>query len=434
MDLAQCIDHALTNNIQLKQAEINTQLSEYNAKNAKYSLLPSLNANAAFTNNLGRSVDPFTNQFVDGVNSFQSTNYSLSSQVTLFNGLSKLNNVKKSQIDYQKSIKDFEKNKNDITLAVASGYLQVLMAKENVNRSQLQLTNSQEQLARVQKQVDAGALPIASLLEIKSQVANDEFNVVNAENQWAILHLNLAQLLEVNPSQFEIADPVLDISSQQVASYDEEALYNTAVEALPEIESATLNVESSQKGVQIAKGSYSPTLTLSTVVFTGTSSIAQQLIGFDTTGLFPTAIYGDYPFGDQINDNIRQQLSLNLSIPIFNGLSARTQVQRSKLNCELATLNDQSVKNQLRKNIQTAYTDYKAAAKRYESAKNQLSVTEENFKNAKIRFEQGLLSATDYRTITNTKNSAISDVLNAKYDFIFKQKILDFYQGKGIKL
>ena len=434
MNLEECIAHAIDNNIQLKQAEINTQISSYDVQNNKFNLLPSLNANASLSNNLGRSIDPFTNQFVEGVNSFQSTNYSVSSQVTLYNGLTKLNNIKQSQINYDKSVLDYQKSKNDIILAVASNYLQVLMAKENLKGSQLQVENSKEQLSRVKSQVDAGALPLTNLLEIKTQLATDEFNQVNAINQLEIAKLNLAQLLDITSPNFDITDPDLDMVNLAIHNYNEENIFVTAKTVLPEIKSAELGVESAVKGVQLARGTYAPSLTLNTVIFTGTSSIAQQLVGFDTTGLFPTPIYGDYPFSDQINNNIRQQASLNLSIPIFNGMNSRIQVQRSKLNYQIAQLNEQNIKNQLRKDIQKAYTDYKAAAKRYQSAKNQLNAAEENYKNAKVRFEQGILSTTDYRTILNNKNATEADLLNSKYDFVFKQKILDFYQGKEIKL
>ena len=451
MNLQQCVTHALENNIQLKQSQINTQISEYGAKNAKFNLLPSLNGNVSRNNNFGRSVDPFTNQFINA--NVVSYNYSLNSQVTLFNGFAKLNTMKKSQVDYEKSVKDYEKARNDISLAVASGYLQVLMAKENLNRSNLQVDNSTEQKDRVEKQVNAGALPSSNLLEIKTQLANDEFNLVTSENQLEIATLSLAQLLELDASTLEIEDPELNVSNVAIEIYDENSIYNTASQNLPEIKSAELNVVSTEKGYQVAKGSYSPALSLSAVVFTGTSSTApnpnfdQYIIDgvrFDTVGFTssgadvitvnPILVAPDYILGDQLKDNVRQQVALNLSVPIFNGLSTRINVQRSKLSHQIAELEEQNSKNQLRKSIQQAHTDYKAAAKRYQSAKNQLEVSEENYNNAKLRFQEGILSTTDYRTITNNRNSAQSDLLNAKYDFVFKQKVLDFYQGKEIKL
>lgn len=452
MNLEECISHALENNIQLKQAEINTQITDYNAKNNKYNLLPSVNGNAGWSNNFGRSVDPFTNQFINA--NVVSYSFSLNSQVTLFNGMSKVNTMRQSAIDYEKSVLDYEKSKNDMVLAVASSYLQILMAKENLTRSELQLENSNQQFDRIQKQFDAGAVPITNLLEIKTQVANDEFNKVTAENQLVIAKLTLAQLLDINESNFDIVDPSLNIDNVSIQNYDETQVFESAQQTLPEVKSAELGVESSLKGLQISRGRYTPTLTLGAVVFTGTSSTAPNpnydeytISGYnlDTTLSFtesgeriitpsPILIAPDYTFSNQLKDNIRQQVSLNLSIPIFNGMSSRYQVQRSKLNHQIAVLNEQNTKNQLRKDVQKANTDYNAAAKRYQSAKNQLEVAEENYKNAKIRFEQGLISTVDYRTITNTRNSAQSDMMNAKYDFVFKQKILDFYQGKEIKL
>ena len=452
MNLQDCIQHALENNIQLEQAEINTQISEYNAQNNKYNLLPSVNGNAGWANNFGRSVDPFTNQFINA--NVISYSFSVNSQVTLFNGFSKLNSMKQSNIDYQKSLVDLEKSKNDLVLAVASGYLQVLMAKENITRSQLQVDNSSEQLDRIQKQYDAGAVANSNLLEIKSQKVTAEFNLITAENQYEIANLNLAQLLDIENPNFEIEEPNIDLQNVKIETYDEESLFETASNTLPEVKSAELGVESSLKGLQISRGRYSPTLTLGGVIFTGTSSTAPNPnfdqytvtgVTFDTSASFTTSgeriinprpilEAPDYAFSDQLRDNIRQQVSLNLSIPIFNGINSRIQVQRNKLNHQIAVLNQKNTQNQLRKDVQKANTDYKAAAKRYESAQNQLEVATENYENAKIRFEQGLISTTDYRTITSTKESAESDLLNAKYDFVFKQKILDFYQGKEIKL
>jgi len=448
MNLEECIQYALDNNIQLQQTEINTQVADYNAKNNKYNLLPTVNGNAGVTNNFGRSVDPFTNQFINA--NVVSYNFSLNSQVTLFNGFTKVNTMKQSQIDYQKSILDLQKSKNDLILAVSSTYLQVLMAKENLKKNELQLENSKEQQARIQKQYDAGALPMSNLLEIKTQVANDEFNKVSAENQLEIALLNLSQLLDIDSNNFDVSEPELNVNNLAIQNYNESELFEAANQTLPEIKSAELGVESSNTDLKVSKGRYSPSLTLSAVVFTGTSSTAPNpnftiessldTIGFTTSGdeviipSFNRSFPDNYIFSDQLKDNIRQQVSLNLSIPIFNGMNTRTQVQRSKLNNEIAELNAQNTKNQLKKDVQKAYTDYNLAAKRYKSAQNQLKVAEENYKNAKIRFEQGLISTTDYRTILNAKNSAESDLLNAKYDFVFKQKILDCYQGKEMKL
>lgn len=450
--LEQCINHALDHNIQIKQTELNAELSNVNAVNSRYDMLPSVNGNAGMNNNFGRSVDPFTNQFINA--NVISYNFSVSSQVTLFNGFSKMNTYKQAQVNYDKSMQDAEKSKNDVVLAVASAYLQVLMLDENVTRAQLQLKSSQDQFDRIQKQVNAGALPESNLLEIRSQLAGDEYNLVNAENQLSAAQLNLAQLLELDKTSIDIEKPELGIPTQVVETYNEEDLYSTATERMPEVKSAELGVRSAEKGMQISKGSYTPSLSLSAVVFTGTSSTAPNpnfdqysLSGFyiDTIGvtqvtsepvvrLNPILVAPDYLFKDQLVDNIRQQISLNLSIPIFNGMSTRMQVQRSKLQHEQAVLTESSVKNQLRKNIQQAHSDYKATARRYTSASNQFELADQNFKNAQIRFEQGLISATDYRTISNTRNATQSDLLNAKYEFVFAQKVLDFYQGKPITL
>lgn len=445
--LQECIEYALKNNIQVKQTELNAELSKAVLTQSQAALLPSVNGNVAHNYNFGRTIDPFTNQFA--TDRVLSQNFSLSSSMTIFSGLQQINNIQQNKFEYLASRYDVDKMRNDIAMNIALAYLQVLFNQELVEVAKAQVEVTEAQVERTEKLVDAGSLARGSLLDIQAQLANEELNLANAQNQLDLSYLSLTQLLELQwTPEFRIVKPDLDIPAGTVIASSSGAIYNTAVTILPEIKSAEFRMQSSQKGLSVARGGLSPRIVFSGSVGTGYSGAARRLLGdpvisgYDTTGLTSG---GDYvltpsfttnfettPFSDQVNDNFNQSFGVFITIPIFNGLQTRTSITRAKISRQNAEYSLQLAKNQLQKNVQQAYADASAGLKKYLAAQKAVEAMEEAFKYTQQRYDVGMVNTIEYNTSKNNLTRAKSDLLQAKYDYVFRTKVLDFYQGKPL--
>ncbi|MCH8317387.1 MAG: TolC family protein [Bacteroidetes bacterium] len=444
----QCVDHALQNNIRIKQSELNVARSEANLSQSMANFLPDLNGGVSHGYNFGRSIDPFTNQFT--TERIQSNNFSLNSSITLFSGFQNLNSWKQSKTDLEASQFDSQKAKNDIILAIADAYLQILFSSELVENAAIQLVTSQKQLERTGKLVNAGSLPESNFFEMKAQAAQDELTLVNAENQLDISKLNLAQFLDLESYEnFDVAKP--DFSGMGKINFTgiDKNIFNTAEQIMPEIKSADLKVASAEKGIAISRGSNFPRLSLSGSMYTGYSSARENLINgqliFEPIGFLTNnpsesvtipigseILFEKIPFSDQFNDNFSQSLSFNLSLPIFNRLQTRTATSKAIISQKNAEFEAVNARNQLRKEIQQASANAKAADKKYIASKNQVEAQRKVFKNTEVRYNQNMVNTVDYNIAKNNLTKAESDLVQAKYELIFKLKILDFYQGKDI--
>lgn len=448
--LQKAIDYALQNNLQVKLSALNTEVSRIASKEARDNRLPNLTGNATENFNSGRSIDPFTNSFVN--QTIWSNNFSLNSNVTLFSGFQLKNSIRRARIDVQASETDLAKAKNDMILNIITAYMQALFNDELLATAKSNLSTSQAQAARTGILYKAGSVPETNLLEINAQVASDELNVINSQNNRNIAELNLMQLLDLQDRRnFALEKPVLPEPDQSAIAFDAESVVEIAQQTQPEIKAASLRVSSAIKGVDVARGAYYPRLILSGVVSSGYSS-ARQLNTFGGTRInqigyvadvsgnpsnfvyapSPVIITSNYPFSNQFKDNISEAVSLNLSIPIYNRSQARHSVSRAKINVQNATLNLEIEKLNLRKKVEQAYADAQAAQKKYVSAKKQFESFEKAFRNAEIRFNNGVMNSTDFNVSKNNFTKAQGDIINAKYDYTFKLKILDFYQGKPI--
>jgi len=275
-NLKQCIDHALANNIQIKQSKLNIDLASENLLQSKASALPSVNAFASHNYNFGRTVDPFTNDFV--TERIQSNSFSISGNVTLFNGLKTLNTIKQNQYDFQASKYDADKVINDMTLAVAGSYLQILFEKELKGIAKTQVEITKEQVERTKKLVKAGIQARGNLLDIEAQYSMDELNLVEAENRLDMAYLNLAQLLDLEyDKSFDIADPQITLDEQTSVMGTAGQVYTAALSVQPQIKSAGEKLKSAEKGVAIAKGQISPTLSLGGSYGTGYSDARKSM-------------------------------------------------------------------------------------------------------------------------------------------------------------
>ena len=447
LSLEQCILYAQSHNIQVKQSDLNLQLQNANYLQAKANVLPSLNANASHSYNYGRSIDPFTNQFT--TNQVISDNFSLSGNLVLFSGFQNFNTILQNNYNYLAGKYDLEKMKNDIALNVATAYLQVLFNEELVKIAQSQLDITQQQVDRTKKLVDAGSLPKGSLLDIQSQFASEEVSLINAQNQLDISKLSLQQLLELqNP--VSIVHPDLSAPTGNMLGTPPSQIYSIAVSNMPEIKSNEFKLLSAQKGVKLAYGGIYPRLTLSGSYGSFYSSSNKELVGlplitgYDTAGVTTGGDYVLIPsynynyqtktFKNQLDQNLNKSIGLFLTVPIFNRYQNKTNISKSRISVLNAELSLQLAKNQLQKSIQQAYADASAAYKKYNASLSAVDAANESFKYTEQRFNVNLINSFDYNNAKNKLIKAQSDLLQAKYDYIFKVKILDFYQGKPLTL
>ena len=448
--LEDCINYAMENNIQIKQYILNTEYNENLLKQSKLGQIPNLNANTGYNFSYGRTLDQTTYRFTDNSQN-NSLSFGINSSVNLFNGLQIRNTILQNEMNLMASYEDVEKVKNDISLNLAAAYLQILFNRELVAVTENQLAITGQQVDRTRKMVDAGKLAKGSLLEIQAQYAGEELNLINAENQFMISYLNIQQILNMAyDPEFKVIIPELQDPGDSLMVINFENVYEIAQQEMPEIRSAAIAVESSEKGLSIAKGRRSPQLSLSANYNTGFSDIREKVTSFnqgqqlpigETVGgeavlSYPTdiPIYGKYPFFEQMNDNRSAGVGVGLSIPIFNGWQANTGIANARIALENTQLELENQKNILYATIQQAYADAVAALKKFNATKKALTSMEESFLYTEKKFEVGLVNAVDYNTSKNQLTSTQSDLLQAKYDFIFKTKILKFYKGEPIVL
>lgn len=446
--LEQCINYAISHNITIKQKELSVQLSKENLFQSKMSLLPSLNGDASGGYNFGRSIDPTSNQYVS--QKIQTTSLSVSSGITLFDGFKKINTIKENQYDLMANKFDTQQTKNDISLNITSAYLQILMSKEQTVITQNQVEISRQQLDQTDKSYKAGAIAEGSLLEMQAQLARDEVNLVTAKNQEETAYLNLILLLELDKN-IELEKPnILVPSDVQLNENVLNKTYNEAVGNQPGIKSAEYRLKYAEKTLAVARGNISPSMSLFASLRTNYSDAYQRYKGIQPTGLdtigyvypiFAPVVhqgykteFEKYPFRRQLDDNFSQSIGLSLTIPIFNNWQTNNAIARAKINLTNTEYNYELVKKQLRKDIQQAYANAKAASQKYEASLKNIDAQKKTFHYVEEKSKVGLVNILEYTTAKSNFARAESDLLQAKYDYLFNLKILDFYQGKPIKL
>jgi outer membrane protein len=447
--LEECISYAKEHNLSIKLQQYNLDISKYSLLQSKGMILPSVSGYASHSYNYGQTVDRFTNQFASDM--VQSNNFYVSANLTLFNGFQLLNSVHQSRYELQAAQYDLEMIENDIALTIATAYLQILYSMEMLENAKNQYALTMKQVDRTQKMLDAGAVANTSLLNLKAQAASEEYQLTTLETQLDMAILTMTQLLDLeNSIGFTIVIPIVDVSEMTVPM-DAQRIYEYAMNHQPSVKSAELRVLSAQKSYSIAKGRFSPSLTFGASLGTGYSGASRQLTGFeyagmDTIGITAAAtpdyvlapvfnyLYEPVSFMDQIDQNFNRSIAFNLSIPIFSSLQTYSNVRRSKISVYMAEANLQQTRQNLNKTINQAHLDAVSAYKRYFSAQKQVEAAKEVFKVAEQRFELDDLTLLEYQDAKNKLIQAESELLQSKYEFVFKMKVLDFYLGNEIKL
>jgi outer membrane protein len=460
LDLEQCISIALSKNPQARQAELQVQSAGNTLEQSKWQRWPSLSFNASQGFNFGRTIDPFTNQFVQ--QRVNSNSYQLGSSVVLFSGFQIENTIKQNSLTLQANQKDLETTRNDVMLNVALSYLQILNNQELIEVARLQLMATKFQLERTQKLVDAGTLAEATLYDLNAQLANDELALVNAENNLELSrlslkqHMNLPAVESIEIKPVNLADPTLKVYDATI-----QEIYESALSNLPQIQAAALRTQAAAKAVDVAKGLRLPTLSLSGGVNTAFSSAApSERYVADGTGsttievpsstrfievggtrvplIESTTITNGsiqhFGYFDQLDFNRNSAISLNLRIPIFTNFQTKYRIAGARIQQLNTEYQSETVRMQIQQNVEQAYIDMTNAAKRYSATSNQVRALQEAYRVAESRFTVGALNSAEFNIAKANLDRARANLVQTKYDYIFRTKILDFYRARPLSL
>jgi outer membrane protein len=429
--LQKCIDYAIQNNIQIKQQTLNSEYYSNQLDLAKYKRLPNLNAGLQNNQDFGRSLT-YLNTYAN--RNSNTTSGSLSTNVTIWSGSTLSNAVKMADMDLRASLEETNKAKDDMMLNIAAAYLEILFADELVGVSEELLKITQLQIDRTSKLVEAGSLAKGSLLEIEAQYAREELNVVNAQNRLQLAYLDIYQLLEIPSTEsFKIEKPELPEIGANLTLLNSMDVFKNAVQLRPAVKGAEFKLESAKKQLLIAKGNKLPSLSFGANYYNLYNNQYFYPDTRDDTGNI-IAIGGKIPFGDQLKNNNRYGFGVNLNIPIFNHYQAKTGVSNAQIQVENTELQLQNTKNLLRKDIEQSYTNALAAFKRYIANQKTVVSSKEAFRYTEEKFNVGMINSVEYNQSKNNLTKAQSDLLQAKYEYIFRTKILDFYNGIPIEL
>jgi len=411
--LSDCILYAVENNIIIKDAALNVDQATINYSRSKSSRLPNLFGSASQTFSNGNSIDPITSAYV--TDQIYSTNASLNSSMTLFQGNQINNQIEQSELLHNQSLFLEEAARNDITVSILENYLQILFAKEGIAIAENNLTASEKEVERAKARLDAGSIALSDYTEAQSQAATNKYAIITAKNTYQQNIISLKQLLELDPNQ-DLEIEALDNVDFVNIELDKMAIYNKALGILPEVNASILDVEVSEKDLEIAKGAYLPSLSLVSSLGSGYTSIR------------------DNTFSDQFNVNFNQRVGLSLSIPIFNRNQTKAAVQTAQINIEKAQISQQSTVKEVYRKVETAYQNSISTQEQLVASEASKLAAEQTYKLAQKKYELGGLSTTDLVISQNTYTNAQQNYLQAKYLSVLYHQLLQFYQGNEIKL
>lgn len=423
--IEECVDYALKNNISIKQTELDAETTAIGKKAALGSFLPSINANASHSWNIGLNQNITTGLLENQTTQF--TSAGLNSNVTIYNGLQNQNKLRKANLSIIAAQYQLSKMKDDISLNVANAYLQILFNKENLKVQKEQLAYDEKQQKRSEELVASGVVARGDLLDVKATVAADKQKVIAAENNLFISKLSLAQLLQLEDFQtFDIADVDYEAKPSATMLQKPEDIVSKAKEDRVELKIAKTNLQIAEKDVKIAKGAFQPSL-MGFYSFSSRVSYTDRILGIDGSG--NPIIAGPLPFFDQFSNNKGHNFGVQLNVPILNGFSAKNNLERTKIAYERSKTVEKQTELDLERNVYTAITNANVAKQAYEAAVTALDARKEAFNYAKEKYAVGMMNSFDFNQSQTLYVNAQSEVLRTKYDYIFKVKIVEFYFG-----
>jgi len=426
--LQECVEYALSNNISIKQQELTTEFIKEDIITAEGNFYPSLNASLTHNYNFGSYIDISGSRVS---RDSRRNSAGINTGVTLYNGKRNKNLLLQAQKNLEAAGFDVEENKNDIMLFVVNSFLNVLLNKENLKIAEDQVAISISQVEKAKGLVDAGSQPRSILFEAEATLANDEQQITSAQNAIDLSLLSLAQLLQLSHRGFDIDDVNITINSASLILNDTDAVFDKAVSTLPEIKSAELAVENSKLAIEISKAGYYPSLSFGGGIGTsyqhnqGQKDVRPIVDPNDPNNI----VFVPNGFGKQFEDNLGFNFGFSLNIPIFNRFQTKSNVTRAVINEKRSALQLLDEKIKLRESIERAYADAKASLNEFMSAEKSLSAQEEAFRNAQQSYNLGVMTSFDFDQVRGRLVNAQSAMVNAKYNFVFRSKLLEYYYG-----
>ena len=445
--LEECVTYAIQNNISIKQSELDSKMALIDKKSAVGRFLPSLNASASHSWNIGLNQDITTGLLQNKTTQFTSAGANVG--IDIYRGLQNQNTLRKANLSIVAAKYQLVKMQEDVALNVANAFLQVLFNKENLKVQKEQLRINEKQYVRSEELVKVGSIPRGDLLDVKATLALNNQNVITAENSLLISKLSLSHLLQLKDFEnFDVVDDTDVKDENNIMAQTPSAIYEKAFEGRTELKIARTNLEIAEKNVAIAKGAFQPTLQ-GFYSFNSRVAYSDRVTGVIPNTSNPTSIVGfvegtnqnvlspnftrvlgnPAPFFDQFNTNKGQSFGMQLSVPVFNGFSARNNVERSKVSLERSKIAVEQQNLDLQRNVYTAFADAKGALNAYESSVAALEARQGAYNYATEKYSVGLMNSFDFNQSQTLLTNAQSEVLRTKYDYIFKIKILEFYFG-----
>lgn len=424
--LDRCIDHAIQYNLQVKRQELQLESTGQDHRQSKLDLLPNLNGQVEHQLGSGRVLDRGTYEWKNA--SVSQGDLGLQSDVTLFNGLQGMNNMKMSKASYLMNKENLDAMEDNITLRVMTGYLDLLRNQELVDVAENKVEVTRQQVDRMERLVAVGNESRGKLLEVNAQLSTEKLALTQARNARDIARLNLMHIMNLtDQSTFEIEKPLLpDPTTVEIPSFDTVFLW--AVANMPQIRSAEYGIESQERFLAMQKGQRSPRLYARAIFY---SNYSNGLINpLDPDPSNPTM---DYPLNNQITDNQYRQVSMGVQIPFFNRWQVQTNINKAKIDLQDAEFQYSSAVLELQQSIQQYHTEAVAAMDNYASALESVANSDEAFRFAEERFKVGTGTALELQQARNQLYTSTSDMVSSKYVLIFYTKILDFYMGKEIE-
>ena len=412
--LQDCIDYAALNNLTVLDAQLDASSAAVNYKQSKQQRLPNLTGSASESYSRGYSIDPITSNYVN--QDIFSTSTSLNTSITLFQGSQLNNQIDQNALLLDQSALFIEEAKNNITLSLTEAYLQALYYKEAIAVAKNTLAGSQQESKIAKSRYDAGAIAKKDYSDALSQEASNNYELIQAQNSYETQLLLLRQLLELEPeTNFDIVDPDIDYNGSTLL-LDKVDVYHNALSTLPEIAASKLDIDISEKDLEIAKGAYLPTLSLTGSLGSGYTSIQ------------------DMSFTDQFDINFNQRLGLSLSVPIFNRGQTKANVQNAKINIEKANIAMRTQEKELYNKVETAWRNARSSQEQLLAAEAARNAAKDSYDLAQKQYEVGAINTTDLVLTQNTYSNAEQNYIQAKYLGILYAQLLQFYQGNEIKL
>ncbi|ULQ54386.1 TolC family protein [Flavihumibacter fluvii] len=448
LTLQQCVETAFRNNLELKQAEIQAENARIDYKQSKNNLLPGVAGSIEHGLNQGRSIDPFTNSYLN--QNINYANWGLNGGIVLFNGLSYQYGVRQQNYARQAANMDVQQNKDNLTINIIVAYLQVLSAEDLLVQITNQAELSKKQVDRLNILNQEGSITPSQLYDLKGQLANDQISLINTKNQLEAAKLSLAQLMNI---PYDTGIRLERISTDQFLNVYEgtpESIYQTALNQLAQVKAVNLRKQSAEMGVKAWKGQLWPTFSLNAGLYTNYSNAARTstlvsssdqpssdyvLINSVKEPVYtPVSEYKQNPisYTEQFKNNYSTNVNFSIRIPILNSFQTRNQVSKSRLTLQNADYVEKATKIRLQQAVEQAYLNMNATYNRYRAILTQVDAFQESFLATEARFNEGVLNSVDYLVAKNNVDRASTSLITSKYEYVFRTKILDYYQGKPL--